>query len=137
VLKSFLLFCSLLMLGASPQQPAAPDATPALPKIPAADAAMVNPTKPNPVVMAHAKKMYGYDCAMCHGANGNGKGDVGASMTPPLKDWTDPAALKDMTDGELYYIIKNGRGQMTGEGDRVKSDELWAMVVMVRGFAKK
>ena len=98
---------------------------------------MVNPTKPNPITTTHAKKMYGYDCAMCHGANGNGKGDVGASMTPPLKDWTDPAALKDMTDGELFYIIKNGRGQMTGEGDRVKTEDLWAMVVMVRGFAKK
>jgi mono/diheme cytochrome c family protein len=135
VLKSFVLLCSLLMLGASPQQPAAPDATPALPKIPAADAAMVNPVKPNPVLMSHAKKMYGYDCAICHGATGDGKGDV--AMTPPVKDWTDPAALKDMTDGELFYIIKNGRGQMTGEGDRVKPDELWAMVIMVRSFAKK
>ncbi len=137
MLKSFLLVCSLLLLGASPQQPAVPDATPALPKIPAADAAMVNPGKPNALQMAHAKKMYGYDCAMCHGANGDGKGDVGVSMKPPLKDWTDPAALKDMTDGELFYIIKNGRGQMTGEGDRVKTDELWAMVVMVRSFEKK
>ena len=136
MLKSFLLFCSLLMLGASPQQPV-PDATPALPKIPAADAAMLNPIKPNPVLMAHAKKMYGYDCAMCHAANGNGKGDVGAGMTPPLKDWTDPAALKDMTDGQIYYIIKNGRGQMTGEAGRVSNDELWTMVVLVRGFAKK
>jgi len=26
---------------------------------------------------------------------------------------------------------------MTGEGGRVKDDELWTMVIMVRGFAKK
>jgi mono/diheme cytochrome c family protein len=134
MLKSLFVFCSLLLLGPTPQQPAAtPDGT--LPSIPAADAAMVNPVKPNALLMSHAKKMYGYDCAMCHGANGNGKGDI--AMTPPLKDWTDPAALKDMTDGQLFYVIKNGRGQMTGEGGRVKDDELWTMVVMVRGFAKK
>jgi hypothetical protein len=24
---------------------------------------------------------------------------------------TDPAALKDLTDGELFYIIKNGKGR--------------------------
>jgi len=96
---------------------------------------MTNPVKSNTVLMSHAKKMYGYDCAMCHGANGDGKGDI--AMTPPAKDWTDPAVLKDLTDGQLFYIIKNGRGQMTGEGGRVKDDELWTMVIMVRGFAKK
>ena len=136
MLKSLFLLCSLLLLGPSHQQPAAaPDTPAALPAIPAADAAMANPVKSNPVLMSHAKKMYGYDCAMCHGANGDGKGDI--AMTPPAKDWTDPAVLKDLTDGQLFYIIKNGRGQMTGEGGRVKDDELWTMVVLVRGFAKK
>lgn len=137
MLKSLFLFCSLLLLGPAHQQPAAPAAASpdASPAIPAADAAKVNPTRPSALQVAHAKKMYGYDCAMCHGANGDGKGDI--AMTPPVKDWTDPAALKDMTDGQLFYIIKNGRGQMTGEGGRVKDDELWTMVVMVRGFAKK
>jgi len=135
MVKSFFLLCSLLLLGPSPQQPAAAPVVAPLPVIPAADAAMVNPVKPNALLMSHAKKMYGYDCAMCHGATGNGKGDV--AMTPPLKDWTDPAALKDMTDGQIYYIIKNGRGQMTGEAGRVSNDELWTMVVLVRGFAKK
>ncbi len=95
---------------------------------------MVNPVKPNAVSMAHAKKMYGYDCALCHGAKGDGKGEIAADMK--LKDWTDPAALKDLTDGQLFYIIKNGRGQMSGEGDRVKSEDLWNMVVIVRSYAK-
>lgn len=58
-------------------------------------------------------------------------------MKPPLKDYTDPAALKDITDGELFYIIKNGKGQMPPEGDRAKTDDLWNMVILVRSFAKK
>jgi hypothetical protein len=58
-------------------------------------------------------------------------------MKPPLKDYTDPAALKDMSDGELFYVIKNGKGQMPSEGDRAKTDDLWNMVVLVRSFAKK
>ena len=81
--------------------------------------------------------MYGYDCAICHGATGNGKGDIAGEMKPSLKDYTDPAALKDMTDGELFYIIKNGKGQMPPEGDRAKPDDMWNMVILVRSFAKK
>jgi hypothetical protein len=41
-----------------------------------------------------------------------------------------------MTDGQLFYIIKNGQGKMTGEGDRAKPDDMWNMVVLVRSFSK-
>jgi len=98
---------------------------------------MVNPVKPTSESQAHAKKMYGYDCAMCHGTNGNGKGDVVADMKLVLKDYTDTMALKDLSDGELFYIIKNGKGQMPGEGDRAKADDIWNMVILVRSFSKK
>jgi mono/diheme cytochrome c family protein len=123
-----------LLLAALAQQPAAP---PAAPPMPADAATLVNPVKPTPEGTAHAKKMYGYDCAMCHGANGNGKGDLVADMKLTLKDFTDPATLKDMSDGELFYIIKNGKGQMPPEGDRGKDEDIWNMVVLVRSFAKK
>ena len=43
---------------------------------PAQVKAMVNPVKPTAESLAQGKKYYGYDCAMCHGQNGNGKGEV-------------------------------------------------------------
>ena len=98
---------------------------------------MVNPVKPTAEGKARATKMYGYDCAMCHGANGNGQGELAVQLKMSLKDWTNPADLQGRTDGELFYIIKNGQGQMSGEGDRAKPEDLWNMVVMVRSFAKK
>ena len=98
---------------------------------------MINPVKPTPMGMAQAKKVYGYDCAMCHGANGDGKSDLATEQKLTLKDWTNPSALQSMTDGELFYIIKNGQGQMPGEAGRAKTDDLWNMVVIVRSFAKK
>jgi mono/diheme cytochrome c family protein len=131
VLPATLLFFAFL-----PQQPAAP-VTPTSAPVPADAARMVNPIKPTVESLAAAKKMYGYDCAMCHGANGNGKGDVVADLKLTMKDYTDPAALKDMTDGELFYIIQKGKGQMTGEGDRAKPDMIWNMVVLIRSFSKK
>ncbi len=131
MLKAILLFSALLFASPATQQP---DSTAV---IPPEAAKRVNPVKPTAESQARAKKMYGYDCAMCHGANGNGKGDMTADLKLTLKDYTDPASLKDITDGEIFYIVKNGRGTMSGEGDRLKPDELWNMVILVRSFAKK
>jgi mono/diheme cytochrome c family protein len=81
--------------------------------------------------------MYGYECAACHGENGNGKGDLVADMKLTLKDYMDLAALKDLSDGQIFYTIKHGRGRMPGEGDRATPEDIWNMVIYVRSFAKK
>jgi mono/diheme cytochrome c family protein len=130
----FVIFSALAFFPFSPQEPAAPTASSA---IPAEAAHMSNPVKPTAESQARAKKLYGYDCAMCHGPNGNGKGDIVLEPKVTLKDYTDPSALKDLSDGEIFYIIKNGKGQMPSEGDRAKTDELWNMVILVRSFSKK
>jgi mono/diheme cytochrome c family protein len=133
MLKPWFVLPALLLFAPPPQQPAA---TPAQSAIPAEAAHLANPVKPTPESQAKAKKMYGYDCAMCHGATGNGKGDI-ADLKPPPKDYTDPAALKDLSDGEIFYILKNGKGQMPPDGGRTKDDDMWNMVILVRSFAKK
>ena len=104
---------------------------------PSPAAPAVNPVKPTPESQAHAKKIWGYDCAMCHGEKGNGKGDVVEAMKLTMKDYTDPAALKDMTDGQLFDIIKSGKGQMPGEGERAKPDDVWNLVILIRAMSKK
>ncbi len=136
MLKPALAFLLFLLTLAPRQQPTADAPKPAVDApIPAADVAKVNPVKATPVSLAKARKMYGYDCAMCHGATGNGKGELAASMN--LKDYTDPAALRDLTDGQLFYIIQNGRGQMSGEAGRQNDQEIWNMVILVRSFSHK
>jgi len=96
-----------------------------------------NPVKPSPEGMAAAKKAFGYDCAMCHGVAGDGKGDVAASMNLTLKDWRDPAVLNALTDAEMFDLISKGKNKMVGEGDRLTPEKTWGMVNYVRSFAKK
>jgi mono/diheme cytochrome c family protein len=134
MLKPALALSLFLLTIALRQQPSADAPKPAA-SIPAADAAKVNPVKSTPASLAKARKIYGYDCALCHGATGNGKGELSAGMN--LKDYTDPAALRDLTDGELFYIIQNGRGQMPGESGRESTEEAWNMVILVRSFSHK
>jgi mono/diheme cytochrome c family protein len=69
----------------------AQSAEPAPPPVPAADAQKKNPVKPTPDGLAEAKKLYGYHCAMCHGKDGDGKGDLAAQMKLELNDWPIPA----------------------------------------------
>src|ERR1700722_11743002 len=116
MLKNLLISSPLFFLVLALQQP-----TPApVPwSVPPEVARMVNPEKPTPQSRALAKKMYGDDCASCHGESGGGKGGLPSAVQQPPKDWTNPAALSNMTDGELFYIIKNGKDKMPSEGERV------------------
>jgi mono/diheme cytochrome c family protein len=74
---------------------------------------------------------------MCHGDNGNGKTDLATQMQLKMTDWTDPKALADMKDGELFDIIKNGKDKMPPEGDRVKTDDVWNLVIYVRSLGSE
>ena len=105
--------------------------------VPVTPAAAAKAVKVTPELLAKAKKTYSYDCAVCHGATGDGKGDLVADMKLSLKDYTDPASLQGLSDSQIYAIIKDGKGKMTGEGDRAKPDDVWALVTLVRSFGKK
>lgn len=141
MLKTLLVISSFLFLGHSApaqQNQPAPKAAPVAPYVIPADAAhQANPVKATPESLAEGKKWYGYDCAMCHGTDGDGKGGVASDMKLKVGDFTNPATLKGRTDGELFYVISHGKGDMPPEGDRLKSEGLWNLVNYVRSLAKK
>ena len=101
---------------------------------PADVAKIVNPVKPTAESLAQGKKYYGYDCAMCHGATGDGKGDV--DTTGKLPDFTNEAAMKEMSDGQMFCSLKTGKGHMPLERVRISENELWNLVNYVRSLAK-
>jgi mono/diheme cytochrome c family protein len=135
VLSALPLFV-LLTLAQEKQAPA-PKASNPYYAIPLENARAENPVKSTSESLVRGKKQYGYDCVMCHGANGDGKGDVAVDMKLKMNDETNPALLKEHTDGELFYIIKKGKDRMPPEGDRVKDETIWDMVNYVRSFARK
>jgi hypothetical protein len=75
---------------------------------------------------------------MCHGKDGDGKGELATEMKLELHDWRDASTIEKMTDGELFFIISNGKGKMLGgEGDRTPEKMRWNLVNVVRSFGKK
>jgi len=106
-------------------------------KIPAEESARANPVKPEADSVAQGKRMFSSQCAMCHGATGDGKGDLAEDMKLKMKDYTDPDALKDFSDGDLFYILTNGKDKMPDEGDRLSPTQKWNLINYIRSFAKK
>ncbi len=88
---------------------AAAPASPHPAEITAEDKAKKNPVKFTEVSVDRGKKIYGTQCALCHGDKGDGKGELAADMKLNLPDFTKPDTLKDRTDGELFTIIGAGR----------------------------
>ncbi|MGB6729174.1 MAG: cytochrome c [Terracidiphilus sp.] len=132
------------LLQAQTQTPApAPVVAPAVTPAPAAAPTEPvnyprNPVKPTTESQAKAKSVYNIDCAMCHGDNGNGKTDLATSMSLTLADWTDPKSLENHQDGELFSVIRNGKGdKMPPEASgRATDNEVWNLIVYIRSFSK-
>jgi mono/diheme cytochrome c family protein len=131
-----LLTVSLFSYPVLTQQQTAPPKSSGYAAIPVEASQQANPVKSSPESLARAKKWWALDCEMCHGKAGNGKGETAVEMKLAMMDFTKPDALKDHTDGELFYIIKNGHNDMPAEGPRVKTEEAWDLVNYVRSLVK-
>jgi cytochrome c len=97
-----------------------------------------NPVKPTAESKAKAKSIYQIDCAMCHGDNGNGKTDLAKSMGVTLADFTDAKTLANMTDAELFNIIRSGKGDKMPpeQAGRASDTVVWNLINYLRGFSK-
>ncbi len=92
-----------------------------------------------PAVMADARAHWADHCATCHANDGSGKTEMGQGLYPKPPDMRLPATQK-LTDGELYYIIRNGV-RLTGmpawgEPDMEQDDESWQLVLFIRHLPK-
>jgi mono/diheme cytochrome c family protein len=133
---SAILLASFWVSHAKPNSPQEKPGS-AEPKMTPEDAAKKNPVPPTQEGLAEARKLFGYNCAMCHGKSGDGKGDLVVDMKLELRDWRDASSIEKMTDGELFWIVSKGKGKMPGEGDRTAEKIRWNFVNLVRSFAKK
>jgi mono/diheme cytochrome c family protein len=76
-------------------------------------------------------------CVMCHGEQGDGKGLMGGALIPPPRNFTCGAMMKDIPDGQLFWIIKNGSlgtGMMAFPG--LPDEQVWQLIHYIRSLAK-
>jgi len=140
ILAGIAVVCLAVAAGAGEQKSAGDKGKdPRFPEgytIPQKDAQAANPVKPTDASIAAGGKFYSSQCAMCHGKDGDGKGDLAEQMGIKMPDYRRPETLEKFTDGELFYILTNGMGKMPAEGDRTPDEKKWNVINYMRFLAK-
>ncbi|GIW41951.1 MAG: hypothetical protein KatS3mg076_2528 [Candidatus Binatia bacterium] len=105
--------------------------------IPAAARRLSNPVPLDEGVLREARAHFADHCALCHANDGSGQTAIGRALYPPAPDMRKEAT-QSLTDGELYYIIRNGI-RFTGmpawvEEEEEEDDdrETWKLVHFIR-----
>lgn len=97
---------------------------------------MKNPVAADDAAIAAGKDIYADRCANCHGDNGDGKGDNAGMYSVEPAPFTDAGRMREMTDGELFWKISQGRRPMPGFKSRLTETERWQVINYIRTFAK-
>jgi cytochrome c len=83
--------------------------------------------------MERGRERYTINCAMCHGGTGSGDGITSKyGLVGAASYHTD--RLRKMSDGELFNVITNGKGQMMGYGYNILIDDRWRIVMYIRAL---
>lgn len=90
-----------------------------------------NPVEATELNIAEARDHFADHCAVCHANDGSGDTQIGAGLYPPPPDMRD-SATQSLTDGELFYIIKNGIRFTGMPGWGGEGDENWNLVAFIR-----
>src|SRR4030042_5507850 len=97
------------------------------------------PPKKTPELLSQGKKLYEQNCALCHGANGDGKGPAGVALKPPPRTFNVSLDQWTYSKGNLqkvFDIITKGiPNTAMVKWDQLSEQERWALVYFVVNFA--
>ena len=103
---------------------------------PAEAKGLKNPVAVNEATLAAGKALYADKCANCHGEKGDGKGPEAEMYAVPPSSFTDVHMMGEMTDGEIFWKITEGRRPMPSFKKQYTDEQRWELVNYVRTFSK-
>jgi mono/diheme cytochrome c family protein len=98
---------------------------------------MKNPVTLTEDSLAAAKAIFLDNCAQCHGDDGKGDGPEAEMYRVKPANFTDAHMMGEMTDGEIFWKISEGRRPMPSFKKRLTEEQRWQLVNFVRTFATK
>jgi hypothetical protein len=77
-------------------------------------------------------------CKICHGVNGNGLGMMAQGKNPMPRNFTCAKTMKDVSDGQMFWIIENGSpGAEMPAYKFLTDDQIWRLILYIRTFNKE
>ncbi len=109
---------------------------------PPADLGRTNPIPQTREHLEQGRRLYFEDarptpCRLCHGAGGRGNGRLSQGLTPPPRNFTCRDTMHTLTDGQLFWIIRNGSPGtgMPAHKHTLKDEDIWRLILYIRRFA--
>jgi mono/diheme cytochrome c family protein len=94
----------------------------------------LNPMPITAAMLKRGQQRFTINCSPCHGQLADGNGitkKIGAMLTVAnLHD----KRIVEMADGEIFYVITNGRNLMGPYGPNVTVEDRWAIVAYLRAL---
>ncbi|NIP99685.1 MAG: c-type cytochrome, partial [Nitrospinaceae bacterium] len=100
-----------------------------------------NPLKPTQENLLAGKSLYQTDahptaCKICHGVFGNGLGMMAVGQNPAPRNFLCSKTMKDIPDGQMFWIIKKGSpGTKMPAYKNLSDRQVWQIVLYLRQLA--
>ncbi len=86
-------------------------------------------------VLLRGQDRFNIYCAVCHGADGYGRGIVVRRGFPPPPSYHEER-LRAASDGYLFEVMTRGYGAMLPYADRLTARDRWAIVGYIRALQR-
>ena len=93
-----------------------------------------NPLPVNEALLQRGRERFDIYCAPCHGRLGNGNGITKKIGTMPAVANLHDQRIVEMTDGEIFNTVSNGKGLMGAAGPLLPSEDRWAVIAYLRAL---
>ncbi len=91
------------------------------------------PMQLSPALLERGKERYEIYCAVCHGATGDGQGEIVQRGFPAPPTYHSDR-LRQAPIGHFYDVITNGYGVMYSYAARVEPADRWAVAAYIRAL---
>ena len=77
-------------------------------------------------------------CKQCHGMGGNGQGAMSLHMNPKPRNFTCNLTMNTISDGQLFWIIKNGsKGTPMPAYSHLSNKKVWQLIHYIRSLSEE
>ena len=106
-------------------------------------APLKNPVESNSQNFIKGESLYQWTaeptpCKICHGPTGNGMGMMAQGLSPMPRNFTCSETMKEISDGQMFWIIRNGSpGTGMPAFKFLSDDEIWKLILYIRHFGNR
>jgi cytochrome c553 len=76
-------------------------------------------------------------CKQCHGMKGDGLGAMSPKLNPKPRNFTCEKTMEEISDGQLFWIIKNGsKGTSMPSYTHLPDKKIWQLIHYIRTLSE-